>query len=133
MFQPLTLGRYALQEYGFDWGYAEVQHRLLPGQVYGLHFGADSRRFLYVGEPDSAGEYPVLVLDTDDIPYTAIMYPGIDVYLAHNAGVVRYRLDTYESFATHPCYAARIHEHARHYFGGRVGFEIFELDEIAPS
>ncbi len=62
---------------------------LLPGDCYALPGGSDSRPFLYVGEADDAGEYPVLVVDTDDTPFVCVEYPGLDVYLAVTFEVVR--------------------------------------------
>jgi len=56
---------------------------LLPG-------GSDSRRiFAVTDEPDQLGEYPILVVDIDDLPYAAVMYPGFDVFLADTAGSSR--------------------------------------------
>ena len=53
------------------------------GECFLLPGGSDSRRVLAVGEPDTIGEYPVLALDVDDMPFLGLMYPGFDVYLAH--------------------------------------------------
>ena len=50
-------------------------------------WGADSRRFLYLGTPDAHGELPVFTLDTDDGPYACINGP-VDVWLAQHAGLL---------------------------------------------
>ncbi|MET8508902.1 hypothetical protein ABZV60_30350 [Streptomyces sp. NPDC004787] len=100
---------------------------LISGPCFPLVGGCDSRRLLYVGEPDSIGEYPVLVTDIDDMPYVAVMYPGLDVYLAHEAGVIDLDFDTYTSLIEHPIYGTRMQEHATHTGLGPDGIEIQDL------
>ena len=39
-------------------------------------------RFLYFGDPDEHGEYPVLFIDHDDLPTLGVEWPGFDVWLA---------------------------------------------------
>jgi hypothetical protein len=92
---------------------------LLPG-------GSDSRRIYAVAEPDGTGEYPVLVIDTDDVPYAAVMYPGFDVFMADEAGLLGLDFDTYEGLSEDRRYAARLKEHACHLFNGKQGIECFE-------
>jgi hypothetical protein len=48
-------------------------------------WGADSRRFLYLGATDDQGEYPVFTLDIDDTPFACLNGP-VDVWLAQHAG-----------------------------------------------
>ena len=122
--QPKKIGAYALDEYGMDWGYGVLEKKLLPGDCFGLHFGSDSRRFLYIGKPDDTGEYPVLLLDTDDIPYICVQYPGIDVYLGLHAGVIQERGGVYGSLAQDRRYKNRMAQHARQTLAGRDGFEL---------
>jgi hypothetical protein len=55
---------------------------LFPGLCLVVPGGSDSRRFVYFGEADEHGEFPVMVVDVDDIPYVCLAYPGLDVYLA---------------------------------------------------
>jgi hypothetical protein len=50
--------------------------------------GGDSFEFLYLGQPDPAGEYPVFVADIDDQPCVELALPGFDVWLACKAGLV---------------------------------------------
>ncbi|MFC6599439.1 hypothetical protein [Kitasatospora paranensis] len=100
---------------------------LLPGPCLPLFGGRDSRRFLYLGgEPDSHGEYPVLVADMDDIPYVGVEYPGLDVYLAAAAGL-DFGLDAWDGPAEHSAYAGRMQEHAELTGLGADGLEIHEL------
>ncbi|MGW5345127.1 hypothetical protein [Streptomyces sp. NPDC004050] len=101
---------------------------LLPAVCLPLVGGSDSRRLLYLGEPDSTGEYPVLVTDVDDLPYVAVMYPGLDVYLADLAAVLDLDFDTYTSLAEHSEYGARMREHAENTGLGPDGMEFPDLD-----
>jgi hypothetical protein len=95
---------------------------LLPG-------GSDSRRIYAVAESDALGEYPVLVVDTDDVPYAGVMYPGFDVFMADEAGLDTCISGTYEDLHEDPRYAARMAQHARHLFKGKPGIEIGIDDE----
>jgi hypothetical protein len=98
---------------------------LLPG-------GSDSRRIYAVTDaPDSLGEYPVLVIDTDDLPYAAVMYPGFDVYMADEAGFAIHVMGTYEDLFDDKRYSPRLNEHARHLFNGKQGIEIMD-EEWGP-
>ncbi|WP_067834631.1 hypothetical protein [Nocardia lijiangensis] len=101
--------------------------KLLPSPCLPLVGGSDSRRLLYLGWPDSTGEYPVLVTDTDDLPYVAVMYPGLDVYLADLVGVIDLDFDTYTSLADHPEYGPRIREHVENTKLGPDGIEYQDL------
>ncbi len=88
--------------------------------------GSDSRRLLYLGEPDSVGEYPVLVTDIDDAPYIAVMYPGFDVYLAHETGVLELDFGTYTSLMDHPEYGERMRHHAERTGLGLEGLDLWD-------
>jgi hypothetical protein len=93
---------------------------LLPG-------GSDSRRIYAVTEqPDGLGEYPVLVVDVDDLPYAAVMYPGFDVFMADAAGFDIHPYGTYEDLFDDQRYAARMEHHARLLFGGKRGIEVMD-------
>jgi len=124
-FTPRRLDQIVEEEFGM-WGdfYAPLgawltECFLLPG-------GSDSRRIYAVTEPDDMSEYPVLVIDTDDMPYAAVMYPGFDVFMADEAGLLGIDFDTYEGLFGDRRYAARLKEHARHLFNGKRGIECFE-------
>lgn len=81
--------------------------------------GTDSRRVYTVSEPDSLGEYPVLVVDMDDIPYLGLMYPGFDVYMADLAGIIEFSWGTYTDLFDDPRYAGRLQSHADTLFNGK--------------
>ncbi|MQS16599.1 hypothetical protein F7Q99_31530 [Streptomyces kaniharaensis] len=102
--------------------------KLLPSPCLPLVGGSDSRRLLYLGRPDSTGEYPVLVTDIDDLPYVAVMYPGLDVYLADLADVIDLDFDTYTGLMSHPEYGSRMREHAENTELGPDGLEFQDLD-----
>lgn len=123
-FTPRRLDAIVQDEFDF-WGemYEPLGDRL--GECFLLPGGSDSRRIYAVtDEPDTLGEYPVLVVDTDDIPYAAVMYPGFDVFMADEASFGIHNFDTYESLHEDPRYAARLAHHARALFGGKPGIEI---------
>ena len=77
--------------------------------------------------PTEARGHPgtVLVIDMDDTPFTAVMYPGFDVYMADHAGMGISTWGTYEALSDDPRYQARIQQHAAHLFGGKVGIEMW--------
>ena len=93
IFTPRTLGQIADAEYGpymrqvatlagmeeGDLNFYSLLDPLFP-ECFLLPQGTDSRRIFAVTEPDDMGEYPVLVIDEDDVSYVAVMYPGFDVY-----------------------------------------------------
>lgn len=111
------------QEMGSMWAslFEPIADRF--GECFLLPGGSDSRRVLAVGEPDTIGEYPVLALDVDDMPFIGLMYPGFDVYLAHTIGLIEREFDTYTALADDPAYSGRMHEHARAWFDGRIHLE----------
>lgn len=85
---------------------------LLPG-------GSDSRRVYAVTAPDPSEEYPVLVIDVDDQPYTALMYPGFDVYMAALTGMIDQPEKYYADLFDDPRYAERLQWHAETLFQGK--------------
>ncbi|GAA3010804.1 hypothetical protein [Actinokineospora diospyrosa] len=117
-FAPRPLDRLVAEELSQPWAedFAALNDRfpecfLLPG-------GSDSRRLLAVGEPDSVGEYPVLALDLDDLPFLGLMYPGFDVYLGHTAGFLTIPGPGYTGLSEDPVHGRRMREHAGHRFDG---------------
>lgn len=115
---PRPLDRLVAEEIAPPWApdFAPFAERfpecfLLPG-------GSDSSRVLAVTEPDGEGEYPVLALDFDDLPFVGLMYPGFDVYLADTAGVLSLEFPTYTALVRDPVYGSRMRHHATHCFGG---------------
>lgn len=127
-FTPRRLDQIVTDEFEALWGemYEPLGARidecfLLPG-------GSDSRRIYAVTEPDALGEYPVLVIDTDDLPYAAVMYPGFDVFMADEVGMEVSSWGTYEALARDLRYKSRIQQHARQLFGGKQGIEIMDKE-----
>jgi hypothetical protein len=135
-FSPRTIGQIADVEFGRDYEllrqitgvegdlnfYAPLDTRL--PECFLLPEGSDSRRIFAITEPDELGEYPVLVIDEDDVPYAAIMYPGFDVYMADLAGLLDLDFGTYEDLHNDKRYATRMRQHAEHIFYGRPGTEM---------
>ncbi|MGA4538825.1 hypothetical protein ACPA54_02365 [Uniformispora flossi] len=122
-FAPRRLDELVADELGEMWGemYTPVADRfpecfLLPG-------GSDSRRLLAVTEPDADGEYPVLAVDVDDLPFVGLMYPGFDVYLGNTAGLIAHEFDAYDGLIEDSRYRGRMRRHAAASFGGRSCFE----------
>lgn len=127
VFTPRRIDEIVTAEFEELWGqmYEPLADRC--GECFLLPGGSDSRRvYAVTGQPDALGEYPVLVIDTDDIPYAAVMYPGFDVFMSDEASVpgATFSFDTYESLSEDPRYASRIQSHANALFGGAVGAEI---------
>ncbi|MFF7251140.1 hypothetical protein ACFZBU_45655 [Embleya sp. NPDC008237] len=120
---PRRLDELVADELGDMWGdlYTLIADRfpecfLLPG-------GSDSRRLLAVTEPDREGEYPVLAVDVDDLPFVGLMYPGFDVYLGNTAGLIEHEYESYTGLMDDPRYTRRMHHHAARSFGGDSCFE----------
>ena len=134
IFTPRRIDQIVTDEFDELWGgmYEPLGARL--DECFLLPGGSDSRRIYAVTDaPDSLGEYPVLVIDTDDLPYAAVMYPGFDVFMADEAGFEIHDMGTYEDLFDDKRYAPRLNEHARHIFNGKQGIEIMdeEWGEIA--
>jgi hypothetical protein len=131
-FTPRSIAEIVRNELGEPWGecYEPLAGRfaecfLLPG-------GSDSRRIYAVTAPDALGEYPVLVVDIDDQPYAAVMYPGFDVFMADTAGFGIHDFETYESLFKDERYAPRLTEHAHRLFGGKLGIEMSDEEWGLP-
>jgi hypothetical protein len=127
VFAPRPIDQIVTDEFDGLWGgmYEPLGARL--NECFLLPGGSDSRRIYAVTDaPDSLGEYPVLVIDTDDLPYAAVMYPGFDVFMADEAGFALHDMGTYEDLFEDKRYALRLNEHARHIFSGKAGIEIMD-------
>ncbi len=97
-------------------GYAPIAPRLPAPVVLFEGWGSDSRRFLYLGKTDSHGEYPVMTIDTDDLPFLCVNGP-VDVWLAQHAGY----LEDEKVYGHVPAaYKAAQQEQAKLNFGGDV-------------
>jgi hypothetical protein len=120
-FTPLTLAELLDQEFGAGtarYGWEEIC-AALPGDCYLLPGGSDSRRFLYVGRADALGEYPVLAVDTDEMPFACVSHPGFDVWLAEDAEILGVKRTSYTSLFDDPTLGAAMAEQARQNLGGR--------------
>ena len=95
----------------------------LPGWCLVLPGGTDARRFMYVGEPDSFGEYPVFVVDIEDVPYVCLAYPGLDVFLSDGV-LEELTPTTYTDLFDDDDYAPMLEDQARRNFGGYVSFDL---------
>ncbi|MGH9824075.1 MAG: hypothetical protein ACREDR_12580 [Blastocatellia bacterium] len=62
----------------------EIFEKLLPGDFYQMRAGHGdcTAWFLYAGEADEIGEYPVFLADIDDWYLVKIAYAGFDFFLA---------------------------------------------------
>ncbi len=127
-FTPRRIDQIVADEFDGLWGemYEPLGAKL--DECFLLPGGSDSRRIYAVTEPDALGEYPVLVIDTDDMPYAAVMYPGFDVFMADEAGMEISAWGTYEALARDSRYKSRIKQHAQHLFGGKAGIEIMDKE-----
>ena len=88
--------------------------KLLTGKCLALSEG----RFLYAGKPDAHGEYPVFIVDTDDLPWVGLAYPGFDAYIA-DGRIAEVVTDSYLDAWEHDHWAPHLEHHARANFGGR--------------
>jgi hypothetical protein len=95
---------------------------VLPGQCLALPGDNESRRFMYVGEPDAFGEYPVFGVEIEDIPVVAIEYPGLDVFLAD--GVTEDILGEGGDCLEHPVYGPMLADQARRNFAGWKRYDL---------
>lgn len=105
--------------------------KTLPGLCYLLPMGKSAKRFLYVGEPDSVGEPPVLVIDPADPPFVCVEYPGIDVFLADKARFFLKRPREFGGFGFDEVYGPRMQEHRDRLFDGLPSIKYGE-DGFAP-
>ncbi|MEU5397757.1 hypothetical protein ABZ348_00465 [Streptomyces sp. NPDC005963] len=118
-FAPRPLDELVGDEMGEVWGaeFAWLAEHL--SECFLLPGGSDSRRILAVTEPDTEGEYPVLALDVDDMPYLGLMYPGLDVHLADMVGLLdRVETESYTELIDHGTYGPRMRRHATQCFAG---------------
>jgi len=102
-------------------GFAKV----LTGKCLVLPHGSDSRRFMYAGEPDAHGEYPIFIVDTDDVPWVGLAYPGFDAYVA-DGKVADVISSTYMDAWEHDHWQPHLADHARRNF---AGFKVLDYQE----
>jgi hypothetical protein len=133
VFTPHDFGDLVTDEFGEMWGKMWTPLSTRMGECFLLPDGSDSRRILAVTKPDALGEYPVIVIDMDDTPYTAVKYPGFDVYMADHAGMGISAWPHYQALSEDPRYQARIQQHADHLFKGKVGIEMWDEESCTPA
>jgi hypothetical protein len=97
-----------------SFGLGDLQARI-PGSMLPLDVGDESFRVLFVGEPDAAGEVPVIDVDIES-PAVTLALPGFDVWLAVMAGLVAAK-------KVRTLYADALAEHANKNLGGAEAWE----------
>lgn len=129
--EPQSLAEMITSEFG-DYlveGYGPVIALLTEPIVMFEGWGSDSRRFIYLGKPDSHGELPVFTIDTDDGLYLCLNGP-LDVWLAQQAGA----LDEEHVYGSLPkAYEPARTEHSQLNFGGNVQFADDEFTSKPPG
>lgn len=80
--------------------YAEVIAARFSGRALPLQRSSDTLTFVYLGDPDEVGEYPVIELDQDDLPVMSVAAPGFDVWLGRRLGLLGTRAFAAEQKAT---------------------------------
>src|SRR5262249_17326067 len=114
---PRTLSEIAESEIGFGDAFDLDTMRpcfLLPG-------GSDSRRVLVVIEsPDALGEFPIILIDTDDVPFLCVYMAGLDIFLGDYAKVQPVSGKSYVDVARDERFRARMDHHGRKLMKGRI-------------
>jgi hypothetical protein len=127
----LAFARSTLQPAAAD-GFEGLAKNAMPGFCLGVPLGDESRRFVYLSEPDATGEYPVMLIDVDDMPFVCVGYPGLDVYLATHAGLLPEPGEDGDAKAD-PRFAARMKHHEAVVLGGRDVIEMYEPGFPGPG
>ena len=102
---------------------------ILTGSCLLLPQGTDSCRFMYVGEPDAYGEYPVLIADTSDVPWVGLAYPGLDVFLADGT-ITTIVEDDYMDAWENPAYEPMLADQARRNLRGFKAISFQEAEHV---
>jgi hypothetical protein len=103
--------------------------KLLTAPCLVLPDGSDSRRFLYAGKADAHGEYPIFVVDTDELPWIGLAYPGFDAYIAEGR-VANVITGDYLDAWQHQHWAPHLEHHARANFRGFKALDYQEPDHL---
>jgi len=125
---PRTLAEIAEAEIGFGDSFDLATMRTcfpLPG-------GADSRRVLVVTpSPDALGEFPIVLIDTDDVPFLCVYMAGLDVFLGDYTRVQPVSGKSYDEVARDARFRARMDHHGRKLMKGRIWTD-FPMDTLRP-
>lgn len=136
-FPALDVAELARREFGdeepISAAFRGLARGALPGRCLPLPFGSDSRRFLYLSAPDALGEYPVLLIDIDDVPFVCVEHPGLDVFLATHAGLLSPPERTYGAYAKDLRFKERMGHHIASALGGRALIELGEDGFLPPD
>lgn len=127
---PRTLAQIVAAELGEPGDAFEISTMqtcfLLPG-------GTESRRvYVITNEPDSTGEYPIVLVDIDDVPFLCVYMAGLDVFLAERAGTITMpKGGTYEDVSRDERFRARMSHHGKKLMKGRISTD-FPRDTLTP-
>lgn len=125
--RSFTLDELVTSEFDEMFGgiYQPLAQKKLPAACLKLLGGSDSRRLLYLGEADPSGEYPVLWIDTDDVPAIGLYSPDFGAWLLEEAGLLQgFERKSYESLADHDGYADAMDAAAQANLGGVLTLEL---------
>jgi len=129
--QPIPLATSITEWGGYSFG--TLQRRLLPQKSYQLWpSGGDSMWFLYAGQADEDGEYPIFVADVDDRYYVELFAPNFGVWLAYRYKIDNFNLYSYRnspqgyaSLLEHPDFGPSMRQHSLLNFHGYRYCEIY--------
>lgn len=122
---PQSFTEMLANEFGEEWveAFGPAAELLTEPVVLFEGWGSDSRRFIYLGKPDSHGELPVFTVDTDDGIFMCLNGP-VDVWLAQQVGAIGEEKVYGELPAE---YEPARTEHAQLNFGGYIQYSDAEL------
>jgi hypothetical protein len=87
--------------------------------------------FVVTNEPDALGEYPVVLIDDEQVPFLCVYMAGLDVFLGDLSGVQPITGNTYEDVARDPRFRSRMDHHGRKLMKGRISTD-FPRDTLNP-
>jgi hypothetical protein len=104
-----------------DWGnhllFNTMQRLLLPENVYALYPNSSSYEmwFLYTGQADDVGEYPIFVAVRDDDDFAQLFAPNFAIWLAiwhkiPDFSLYQYMVHEFRSLFGHPDYRTAMRE-----------------------
>lgn len=98
-FEPMSLDELVAQEFGDEAvpAFGEAIE-MLEGDCILIEAEGDAKSFLYVGEPDDQGEYPVITLTFDGVAKVSGFVP-FDVWIAQRFGAADAKSEDYVAAA----------------------------------